>query len=137
MLAGRGLLAWAESEFPTLRVTPRGRQFLSNREEIFLPVLDSMTRGSRGRRSRRADDETEYDETLFQILRHLRTELASERGVPPYVIFGDAPLREMARHYPQDERAFLNIKGVGQAKLQEFGSQFIEAIREYAAERKQ
>ena len=137
-LAGRGLLERADSEFPTLRVTPRGRQFLRDREEISLPVLDGMKRGSQSRastRSRPADDEAEYDEALFQILRQLRTRLASERGVPPYVIFGDAPLREMARRYPQDERAFLNVRGVGEAKLQDLGPQFIAAIREYAEAR--
>ena len=137
-LAGRGLLERADSEFPILRVTPRGRQFLRDREEITLPVLDGMKRGSQSRsstRSRPADDEAEYDEALFQILRQLRTRLASERGVPPYVIFGDAPLREMARRYPQDERAFLNVRGVGEAKLQDLGPQFIAAIREYAEAR--
>ena len=139
-LAGRGLLERADSEFPTLRVPPRGRQFLRDREEISLPILDGMKRGSQSRsstRSRPADDEAEYDDALFQILRQLRTRLASERGVPPYVIFGDAPLREMARRYPQDKRAFLNVRGVGEAKLQDLGPQFIAAIREYAEARNQ
>ena len=111
-LVSRGLLARGDSRYPTLSVTPQGRSFLKNRESIELPVLESTKRVSR-----RASAELDYDNNLFQKLRELRTRLASDRGVPPYVVFGDVSLREMAHYYPQSQDSFLRITGVGRVKL--------------------
>jgi len=69
------------------------------------------------------------DADLFQTLRALRRAMAEERGVPPYVIFSDASLRDMARERPTTEEAFLRIKGVGQHKLAELGPRFLACIR--------
>ena len=96
-LVSRGLLARGDSRYPTLSVTPQGRSFLKNRESIELPVLESTKQVSR-----RARVELDYDNDLFQKLRELRTRLASDRGVPPYVVFGDVSLREMAHYYPAE-----------------------------------
>lgn len=71
------------------------------------------------------------DEALFERLRQLRKRLADERGVPPYIIFSDVSLRQMARHYPADERAFSRISGVGEKKLREFGAMFMGEIAGY------
>jgi ATP-dependent DNA helicase RecQ len=57
--------------------------------------------------------------------------MAEERGIPPYLIFSDASLREMARDRPTTGEAFLQIKGVGLRKLQELGPRFLACIREY------
>ena len=72
--------------------------------------------------------EIECDEALFGRLRAVRKRLADERGVPAYVIFGDATLREMARRYPATREALGGIFGVGQRKLQEFGNAFAAEI---------
>ena len=85
-------------------------------------------------RSRAKAGSIECDEGLFELLRKLRKDLADGRGVPPYVIFGDVALRQMARRYPRDEAAFLKIPGVGQRKLREFGAAFIEVIDEWLLE---
>ena len=126
-LVGRGLLARNDPKYPTLSVTSQGRRFLKNRETIELPVLESTKQVSR-----RASAELDYDDNLFQELRQLRTRLASERGVPPYVVFGDVSLREMAHYYPQSEDSLLKITGVGRVKLRDFGNEFLNAIRAYA-----
>ena len=126
-LVGRGLLARSDSQYPTLSVTPQGRRFLKERENIELPVLESTKRVSR-----RSKAEFDYDNDLFQKLRELRTRLASERGVPPYVVFGDVSLREMAHYYPQSEASLLKINGVGRVKLNDFGDEFLATIRDYA-----
>ena len=60
-----------------------------------------------------------------------RKQLADEAGVPPYVIFGDATLAEMAAKMPTDEAALLAINGVGRHKLQRFGGEFIDEIISY------
>ncbi|MFA6494665.1 MAG: RecQ family ATP-dependent DNA helicase, partial [Candidatus Paceibacterota bacterium] len=73
----------------------------------------------------------EYDAVLFEELRVLRKQEAEKLSVPPYVVFGDKALREMALHYPQTEAEFLEISGVGHQKLEQFGEQFLDAIAEY------
>ena len=73
-----------------------------------------------------------FDETLFEELRALRRRLAGERSVPPYMIFGDKTLHEMARHYPQSCERMAGITGVGREKLAQFGDGFIAVIKAYA-----
>jgi len=68
---------------------------------------------------------------LFEKLRALRKKIATERQVPPFVIFGDVSLREMASKLPSDKKEFLNIKGVGLQKLKDFGDIFLESIKDY------
>jgi len=65
---------------------------------------------------------------LFERLRQLRKQLADQQAVPPYIIFSDVSLRQMARQYPEDEREFARISGVGERKLQEFGVAFLAEI---------
>jgi ATP-dependent DNA helicase RecQ len=66
---------------------------------------------------------------LFDALRELRKRLADEHGVPPYVVFHDATLREMSARRPQSIGEFAELHGVGEAKLARYGEQFIAAIR--------
>jgi ATP-dependent DNA helicase RecQ len=73
----------------------------------------------------------DYDTSLFEVLRQVRTAEAAKRGVPPYIIFGDKTLRELALYQPQSDKAFLNINGVGDKKLAQFGTLFMDAITAY------
>jgi ATP-dependent DNA helicase RecQ len=73
------------------------------------------------------------DDSLFERLRALRKRLADESGLPPYVIFHDSTLREMAEHMPLDLDQFAALPGVGQAKLARYGEQFIAAVRVHRA----
>lgn len=74
-----------------------------------------------------------YDTDLFDVLRQVRTNEAKRLKVPPYIVFGDKSLRDMAKTKPQTDEAFLNINGVGEKKLKKFGEVFMEAIMEYEA----
>lgn len=76
----------------------------------------------------------EYNKGLFIKLKILRRKLADEKKVPPYVIFSDNSLQEMAFYLPKDRDEFLNIKGVGQQKLDDFGDLFIKEIENYFKE---
>jgi superfamily II DNA helicase RecQ len=69
---------------------------------------------------------------LFDVLRTLCKKLADEQGLPPYVIFHDATLREMAQQRPATLHEFARIRGIGEAKLARYGARFIEAIRSAA-----
>jgi ATP-dependent DNA helicase RecQ len=99
-------------------------------EEI--EIVEEKTRVTKIKRNAIAFENSDYDSALFEELRTLRTKKAQELKVPPYIIFGDKPLREMAVYFPQTETAFLEIGGVGNQKLAQFGEEFLSIIREYA-----
>lgn len=73
-----------------------------------------------------------FDQGLFELLRTIRTKEAAALGVPPYVVFGDKTLREMAAYFPKDQSALLSINGVGDRKCAQFGEKFLAAIRWYS-----
>ena len=79
--------------------------------------------------------ELPHDADLFQSLRIKRKELADASGVPPFVVFSDKSLMEMAAWFPQTEDAFLEIHGVGRTKATQYGSAFMEIIAQYCAEK--
>ncbi len=76
-------------------------------------------------------ENADYDTSLFEVLRQVRTAEATRLQVPPYIVFGDKALHEMALHKPKTDEDFLNINGVGEKKLVQFGEVFMEAIRGY------
>ena len=91
---------------------------------------DSAQAGA-GARARAAAPE---NGALFERLRALRKRLADEHGLPPYVVFHDATLREMAERRPLTLNQFAELPGVGQAKLARYGDQFIAVVREHYAD---
>ena len=140
-MVAKGLVARDNGRFPTLALTRDGRDFLKTRARLTLTRQEESLDGSSGRYSDRfAEDGPEYivadlpeNPDLFQELRVLRKTLADQRGVPPYMIFGDVPLRQMAERLPQSQDSFSRISGVGSVKLEEFSEPFIEVIQDYAA----
>src|SRR3989338_2755242 len=76
-------------------------------------------------------DDPNYDKLLFEKLRVVRTKEAQRLRVPPYVVFGDKALVQMSTHFPKTNEAFLEIYGVGNQKLAQFGQQFMSVIREH------
>jgi ATP-dependent DNA helicase RecQ len=119
-----------EGEYHTLSLTPRALDALRKRETIF-GVLQETERAKKDGKKKKA--EIEYNSALFALLRQKRKEMADEIGVPPYVIFSDRTLVEMAAYYPQTVSSLLKISGVGQVKLRQFGEAFLEVILAYCA----
>jgi ATP-dependent DNA helicase RecQ len=92
------------------------------------------TKAPPARKARAAPSEIgPHDEPLWQALRECRRELAAEQDVPPYVIFHDATLKQMAALRPADAAALLAIGGVGQAKLARYGERFLAVVRAHPA----
>ena len=118
----------SEGDYPTVAVSPEGWEFLRERGTVTLirPAIDTGAS-----RSRAAVEAKNYDAELFEKLRALRKCLAEERNVPPYVVFSDVSLRHMAVAYPRSEEEFSRMHGVGEVKLEEYGPEFVSAIREY------
>ena len=79
-------------------------------------------------------DTREAEAELFQRLKAVRTSVARESRVPPYVVFADRSLREMARVRPCDRAHFATIPGVGSVKQEKYGPVFLDAIRAYCSE---
>lgn len=71
------------------------------------------------------------DEQLFDQLRELRFKIAQEQGVPAFVVFSNATLTDMCVRLPETEEEMLEVNGVGQAKLERYGSQFLKVISDY------
>jgi ATP-dependent DNA helicase RecQ len=128
LLLARGLLIRNGQEYPTLAVTQAGGTFLKRGEKLTL----ARPKASAPIGPDLSTRDLEYDQTLFQQLRALRKRMANERGVPPFVIFGDATLQQMATYLPQSRESLSRISGVGNAKLEQFGEEFLAVIRSYA-----
>ena len=128
-LIHRGYLIQDIATFSVLKLTPQALQLLRAEEtlELARPRVQEKLRKKK-KKTGPVADLSEDDLRLFETLRELRKQLASEQGVPPYVIFGDAALVEMSRERPSNETQFLDINGVGQVKLERHGSTFLEAI---------
>ncbi|MGX2973867.1 ATP-dependent DNA helicase RecQ [Ursidibacter arcticus] len=77
-----------------------------------------------------------YDKDLFARLRFLRKQIADKENIPPYVVFNDATLQEMAEYLPRTEDEMLEINGVGERKLERFGELFLNLINEHLDNRK-
>jgi ATP-dependent DNA helicase RecQ len=136
-LTSLGYLRQAGDEYPVLRLTPAGLALLKDPGSA--PVLSLARqrvprRGDRG--ARRGEPGASWDgvdRDLFEVLRSLRLEIARERGVPPYVIFHDTSLREMARAKPRDEHQLRAVYGVGERKAADLGGRFLGAIAAHLA----
>jgi ATP-dependent DNA helicase RecQ len=114
-----------EDQFGSLKLTPKAYTALKSREIItgVLPAEEPSEPNQAG--------ELEYDHALFELLRAKRKELADDAHVPPYVIFSDRTLVEMATYYPQSDERLLKINGVGQVKAKRYGQPFLGVIQDY------
>ena len=128
LLVAEGLLYKNSSEYATFGVTEAGRSFLKKRETLTLarPKREEEKASSASRTA------LDYDQALFDALRELRSRLAAERNVPPYVIFGDVTLQQMAYYLPQSSESLSRISGVGARKLDQLGDAFLSVIVAHA-----
>lgn len=126
-----GYVQQGEGEYPTLALTETGIHVLKSRQSITLTKPMALPKA---RRVIRREGDVECDEILLARLKTLRKQLADERRVPAYVIFGDKTLRQMAREYPEQEPAMEGIYGMGEKKRAEFGQRFADAIREFLSD---
>jgi ATP-dependent DNA helicase RecQ len=125
-----GLLDRTSDERPVLRLNQASREVLRGKRVVQL--LQPKTKIKKTRFEQKSWESV--DPGLFETLRTLRRQLAAERGVPAYVLFNDATLRDMARIRPGSADALLNVRGVGERKLADLGQPFLQAISDYCRE---
>jgi len=118
LLIGDGYIEVLKGEFPTLKLTSKAYSFIKNKEV--------MTR-----KAAIVDKKVSYEgELYFETLKKLRADIAKAEGKPPYTVFSDKTLYEMARYLPTDREAMLMINGVGEVKYDRYGEQFVEEIKD-------
>lgn len=134
-LVGQGFLIQDESDgYSILKISTTGQRLL--RGEIVPRLIQPEAKSSAsssGSKSTKPRSMVGVDDGLFSALRELRTAKAREKEVPPYVVFGDAALIDMARRRPSNAMKFLEVQGVGQKKCEEYSEEFLAVIQEYSA----
>jgi ATP-dependent DNA helicase RecQ len=132
-LIAHGLLRQSEDAFPVVALTAKGVDLLKDAASHPDLVLARQRRPVKDRAPKRSRIEAEswqdVDRDLFERLRAVRLEVARSRGVPPYVIFHDTTLRQMARLRPTSMVQMHGIRGVGARKAEDLGETFLDAIR--------
>ncbi|MCL4112940.1 UNVERIFIED_CONTAM: hypothetical protein GTU68_044954 [Idotea baltica] len=124
-LVAQGYLIRA-GDHSVLQITQLGSACLKGHE------TPTLTRPKTKQHSVAALDKWEgVDRGLFEALRSMRMDIATDRNVPPYVILGDVSLRELAKFRPTSESNLLKVYGIGQAKCQEFGDQILQKVKTY------
>jgi ATP-dependent DNA helicase RecQ len=119
----QGLLI-QDMEYGSLKLTESAWAVMKGQEKVLGQLAEEQVIGG-------VEETAEYDLTLFQQLRAKRKELADAGGVPPYIIFSDRALQEMAIYFPHSEGAFGQMHGIGQAKIQQYAAIFLPLIRAY------
>ncbi len=128
-----GYLAQDFTRFGALTLTPAARPVLKGETPVILgKPRDAVQTVERGKK--RAGGRRDYDQALFDLLRATRKKIADATAVPPFVVFSDATLAEMARTMPTDSRELLQVSGVGEHKLRQYGKGFLDVIAAYSQE---
>jgi ATP-dependent DNA helicase RecQ len=127
-----GLVSQNAQKFGVLEITDIGKLTLKERREVVLTRPEKKTETKDKKRIQKSTGD--FDTDLFARLRALRKSIADQRKVPPYIIFGDVSLRQMALDCPVTNQQFSNITGVGAKKLADFGTIFMREIAAFLQE---
>lgn len=117
-LIAEGYLSLTNAQYPVIMLTKKAIEVLVEKKQVF--KKEQMTVQA-----------IQVNDELFDKLKMIRRDLATELGVPPYIIFSDSSLRDMSNKCPTNDKDFLEVKGVAQTKLERYGEVFISAICEY------
>ena len=123
-----------DMEHGGLRLTEQGRAVLRGERRAYADLEAQVELETVPAQKQRGAAVPGYDEGLYEHLRGLRRQLASAANLPPYMVFSDRALAEMAAYLPETPADFAEINGVGRAKLESYGSTFLAAIAAYRAE---
>ncbi|NTW68462.1 MAG: DNA helicase RecQ [Chlorobiaceae bacterium] len=123
-LLAQKVVAKAEGLYPTLYLLPKAVRILKNEEQMeIVRVLEK-----RAAKEAKGEIGAPFDRELFELLRTLRKQIADEQGIPPYLVFSDRTLRDMAAISPRTAEVMLTVSGVGEVKLERYGRQFLRLI---------
>lgn len=115
-------------KYPILKLNEKSKEVLFSKKKIYIRDLKEENKKEK---IDKFNGNFDYDIDLFNNLKKLRLEISKKRNIPPFIVFSDASLIDMARLKPKNERDFLKIKGVGEKKLSQYGDLFIGKIIEF------
>lgn len=135
-----GFLTVTNDEYAVVHLTERSGKLLDGEETVYMKMAreqeytkagagNARKKGVRGMAA--AAGMTEGDQPLFDRLRELRTQIAKEEKVPPYIVFSDKTLTHMCVIKPQDRDGMLSVSGVGEFKYEKYGERFLECVRQW------
>ena len=135
-LISQGYIHITADKFPILKLTAAAREILSGKIKFYhkKDLLHRSETSKEGDGLSPNQINENVDKELFERLRQLRQTIAKEKDLPPYIIFHDSSLKEMAAYMPQNQEEFFKIKGVGKKKYDSYGEEFINLINEYIVE---
>ncbi len=125
------LLGISTDGYATIHLTETSVAFMKGNEPLMVAKIIEKNVGVRKTVTSAGGSDLPVDEGLFETLRLMRRDMASDEGVPPYMVFSDASLKHMCQDCPQTLDAFANISGVGAYKLEKYGKVFVDAICAY------
>ena len=131
-LESYGCLQQTNDRYPVLRLTELGREVMTLKHTIELPLPHVQTAKTKGD----MEEPMDFDPQLFEHLRGVRRNVAEELNVPAFRVFNDRTLRAMARDCPGDPKALLAVSGVGKTTLKLFGDRFLKEIRAFQDQEK-
>lgn len=128
-----GFVVQDVADHSALKLTEEAKPILRGERSLQLALPRSLIKKSGKERYYREEcgNDRHYDKVLYTRLRHVRKKLADKENVPPYIIFNDISLAEMAQYLPTNEAQLLKVTGVGEIKLRRFGHYFLTEITEY------
>lgn len=130
-LIQKGFLDLSNDLYRVLRLTPKGIEVLRSRE----PILGITPPEEATVTAKKKAGEIDYDHDLFALLREMRKDLSEAANVPPYVIFSDRTLAEIAAYYPMTPDSLKRINGIGQVKFENYGKILLDLVQEFCQER--
>ncbi|MFL2100247.1 DNA helicase RecQ [Desemzia sp. FAM 23989] len=131
IMISEGYLHLGGDQYPILQFTPKTNDLL--KATVRLTITKSLKEEPKNTK-KSVENIENYDTGLFELLRELRRGIAQELGKPPFVVFSDRSLIDMAAKFPISDEEFLAIHGVGEAKLEEYGEAFLTIIQNYSTE---
>jgi ATP-dependent DNA helicase RecQ len=113
-------------EFKVYKLTPFGIEVIKGGHTIELK-RERLT-VQKAETKKRVTYFDDYDTDMYDKLRDLRTQIASQKGIPPYIVFSDKTLKDLSVKVPQDKEAMLQVHGIGEVKFERYGSEFLDLL---------
>ena len=132
-LIDQGYLVQSDGEFTVLKLTGTAGEVLFRHGKVQLNVVTSKKAARQERKSKSVESSQDpaYDKNLFEELRTLRLSIASKENVPPYIVFPDTTLVDLATYLPMKFEHLHRISGFGEIKIQKYGNEFLDVVSDY------
>lgn len=128
ILVADGYIKVSGLNYPILKLNEKSKDVLFSKKKVYIRDLKEENTKEK---IDKFNLNMPYDRDLFNNLKKIRLDISRKRNIPPFIVFSDASLIDMARLKPKNKKDFLKIKGVGDKKLKQYGEIFIEEIKEF------